>query len=252
MKKLLALMLTAALTLSLAACGGGGSGENNASSAPSSSGEDSTSTEEPSEAQGLKIGDTCTGNIFEITLTDTEFGDKLNTDCTSENFMLPSEDGEGVIWVPEDGNIFLTFSFTYNFVGKEEYEDHFRSLGAPCVTYGEGYVFGDASRHGDTRFGVFAKETDDPSWHILTHSLNITLHRMLGFEENSKGSIIVDLTTEEGRIKGEPYVNDTYQPLDKSTYECRGFISVPLEVYENENEPLSIKFSQFPGDFIIR
>lgn len=40
--------------------------------------------------------------------------------------------------------------------------------------------------------------------------------------------------------------------LDKSTYECRGFISVPLEVYENTDEPLSISFNMFGGDFTIR
>ena len=248
MKKLLALILAAALALSLVACGGGGgAGDTNTPSG----GEDSTPTKEPSEAQGLKIGDTYTGNKFEITLTNVEFADKLNTDCDSENFMFPYEDGKGAIWA-EDGNILLIFSFTYHFIGKEEFEDAFRSLGAPCVTYGDGYVFGDATRHGDTKFGVFAKESEEQYWHILTHSLNMTLHRILGFEETSNGSIRVDLTTEEGRLRGQPYTNDTYQPLDKLTYECRGFISVPLEVYENTDEPLSISFNIFGGDFIIR
>ena len=261
MKKLLALMLTAALALSLAACGGdSGAGDTNTPSTPSGGNGDTTSTdtpsvggdstsEETSKPQSLKVGDTYTGNKFEITLTNVEFADKLNTDCTSENFMFPYEDGKGAIWA-EDGNILLIFSFTYHFIGKEEFEDSFRILGIPCVSYGDGYVFGD-SRHGDTKLGIFAKEAEDPSWHILTHSLNMTLHRILGFED-SNGHIKVDLTTEEGRLRGKPYINDTYQPLDKSTYECRGFISVPLEVYENTDEPLSISFNMFGGDFTIR
>ena len=257
MKKLLALALAASLALSLAACGGGGTGDTNT---PSGGNGDITSTgspggggdhasEETSKPQSLKVGDTYTSDKFEITLTNVEFADKLNTDCTSENFMLPCEDGKGAIWA-EDGNILLIFSFTYHFIGKEEFEDSFRILGIPCVSYGDGYVFGD-SRHGDTKLGIFAKEAEDPSWHILTHSLNMTLHRILGFED-SNGHIKVDLTTEEGRLRGKPYINDTYQPLDKSTYECRGFISVPLEVYENTDEPLSISFNMFGGDFTIR
>ncbi len=262
MKKLLALMLAAALALSLAACGGdSGAGDTNTPSTPSGGNGDTTSTdtpsvggdstsEETSKPQSLKVGDTYTSDKFEITLTNVEFADKLNTDCTSENFMFPYEDGKGAIWA-EDGNILLIFSFTYHFIGKEEFEDVFRTLGVPCVSYGDGYVFGD-SRTGDTNLGIFAKEAEEPYWHILTHSVNMTLHRILGFEEDKNGSIKVDLTTEVGRLRGQPYINDTYQPLDKSTYECRGFISVPLEVYENTDEPLSISFNILGGDFTIR
>ena len=67
-KKPLALILAAALVLSLVACGGGGD----------------SASEETSKPQSLKVGDTYTGNKFEITLTNVEFADKLNTDCTSE------------------------------------------------------------------------------------------------------------------------------------------------------------------------
>lgn len=254
MKKLLVLMLAAALALSLVACGGGGgtgdtntpsggNGDTTGTDTPSGGG-DSTS-EETSKPQSLKVGDTYTGGRFEITLTNVEFADKLNTDCTSENFMFPYEDGKGAIWA-EDGNILLIFSFTYHFIGKKEFDNSFLYIGIPCVSYGDGYEFGD-SRHGDTKWGIFAKEAEDPYWHILNHSLNITLHRILGFSEGSNGHII-----SYDRLRGEPYIKDTYQPFDKSTYECRGFISVPLEVYENTDEPLSIKFQMLGGDFTIR
>lgn len=43
-----------------------------------------------------------------------------------------------------------------------------------------------------------------------------------------------------------------YKPLDKTIYEGRGYISVPFEVYEHTDEPLSISFNRFDGDFTIR
>ena len=250
MKKLLALILAAALALSLVACGGdsgagdtntpsGGNGDTTSTDTPSG-GEDSTQ-EEPSE---LKVGDTITNDRFEFTLTSVDFTDKLNIDCYSEDFMLPyEEENEKGPSFAEEGYIWLIFSFTYKFIGRERFEDGFRTLGAPCVTYGDSYIF-DGNEYytrDDGKYGIYAKESNDVLWNILSNSKNIVLYRILGYEKNSNGA-----------INGDPYISEIYEPLDKSIYECRGFISVPLEVYENTDEPLSISFNMFGGDFMIR
>lgn len=96
MKKLLALMLAAALALSLVACGGGGgTGDNNT---PSGGNGDTTSTDTPSGGEDstpptdaettppeeehdienqIALNDTKTTENFEVTLTRVEFADSL-------------------------------------------------------------------------------------------------------------------------------------------------------------------------------
>ena len=70
MKKLLALMLAAALALSLVACGGGGAEDNNTTP---SGGEDSTP-----ENEAFHLGDTVTTDDIELTLTGFEYGEWLS------------------------------------------------------------------------------------------------------------------------------------------------------------------------------
>ena len=242
MKKLLALILAAALALSLVACGGDsgagdtntpstGNGDTTSADTPSGSGEDST-PDETSEPQGLKVGDTTKTNSFEFTLTSVDFANELNTDTNNENFMLPLAEGENNsgnfhIKAP-DGNILLTFTFTYNYIGKDGTNDPFYQLATPCISYGDGYTF-DGSKN--TEFVVIGrKDTEDAYWICLSHIYGLDVYKIAGLLMSGW----------------------EYKPLDKTIYEGRGYISVPLEVYENTDEPLSISFNRFDGDFIIR
>lgn len=255
MKKLLALILAAALALSLVACGGGsgagdnntpstGNGETTSTDAPSGSGEDNKQ-EETSEPQGLKVGDTITNDNFEFTLTSVEFAHELytfsneaNTTC-DDNFMLPLSETEtnpgGLKIRAKDGNILLTFTFTYKFIGKSAFSDTFRELGGPCVYYGDGYMFNGNDTSAPSEYAIFVKTDDDnrTEWYILSHSRGLDVH---GATEL-------------------PAINSNYKPLDNTIYTCRGYITVPIEVSENTEESFAIsfrKFTEYPERFTIR
>ena len=91
MKKTLALILTAALVLSLAACGGSGgtedsntsgtgNGDTTSTDTPSGGGEDSTP-----ENEVFHLGDTVTTDDIEITLIRVESGDTLYNNVATDN-----------------------------------------------------------------------------------------------------------------------------------------------------------------------
>jgi len=257
MKKILALMLAAALALSLVACGGGsGAGDNNSTNTPNGGNEDTTSTdtpsgggedsetEEPSEPKDLKVGDTITNDNFEFTLTSVEFANELytfsNEDNTTydDNFMLPlleTETNPGGLKIrAKDGNILLAFTFAYKFIGKSAFSDTFRDVGAPCVYYGDGYMFNGNDTSAPSEYAIFVKTDDNrDGWYILSDS------RVLDVQGATKLLAI----------------NPNYKPLDNTTYTCKGYITVPIEVYENTNEPLALyfqEFTEYPERFTIR
>lgn len=128
MKKLFALMLAAALALSLAACGGGGAEDTNTSGAgngdttstdtPSGGGEDDSAPteEEPQEkVEYYKIGDTVSTDIIEFTLDEAELAIALSN-TVDENYFLPKEydpqrDAKNPL-VAAKGHTYATFSYT--------------------------------------------------------------------------------------------------------------------------------------------
>ena len=97
MKKLLALILTAALALSLVACGGGGGTGDTTSTNTPSGGEDSTPTDEQrqEDVQYFQLGDTVSTDIFEFTLDTAALTIALNNrtanDGTAGNYFTPKE-----------------------------------------------------------------------------------------------------------------------------------------------------------------
>ena len=128
MKKLLALMLAAALALSLVACGGGGgTGDNNTPSGgngdttstdtPGGGEDDSAPTEEESKekVEYYKIGDTVSTDIIEFTLDEAELAVALSN-TVDENYFQPKEydpqrDAQNPL-VAAKGHTYATFSYT--------------------------------------------------------------------------------------------------------------------------------------------
>ena len=234
MKRLIALLLAAALALSLAACG---SSENNnsGSSEKNETGNNIDSSSSNQENQMLSIGDTFSNEDFEFTLTDVEFANELytfandaNTEC-DDNFMLPLTDGEtnpgGLKIKANEDKILLTFTFNYKFIGKSAISDNFDDMGAPCVFYGDGYIFDGNDTSSPTEYPIFVKKDTGADWYILNHvdGLNVQgATNLLG-------------------------ISPDYEPFDNTIYECRGYITLPLEVYENKNESLEISFGLVNG-----
>lgn len=240
MKKTFAFFLAVVLSFSLAACSGDGTGDANAPSA----GKDSAAGG-AGELQGIKVGDTITNDNFEFTLTRVEFANELYTFLDHDNtkyddhFMLPLSDSEtnpGGLEVKARGDtIMLTFTFRYKFIGKSAFSDTFRRLGAPCVYYGDGYTFDGNSASASSEYAIFV-ETDDSNragWYILSHSTWLDV-------QGATHLLAIDRD---------------YNPLDDTTYTCRGYITLPLETYENTDEPLAIyfaSFTEYPERFTIR
>lgn len=234
MKRWLALLLAAALCFSLTACEGSKNSDADSSKKNETDNNiDSGSSNQ--ENQILSIGDTFSNEDFELTLTDVEFANELytfaneaNTEC-DDNFMLPLTDGKtnpgGLKIKANEDKILLTFTFNYKFIGKSAISDDFDHMGAPCVFYGDGYTFDGDDTSSPTEYAVFVKKDTGADWYILNHVNGL----------NVQGAT---------NLLG---VSPDYEPLDNTIYECRGYITLPSEVYENENEPLEISFGLING-----
>jgi len=213
MKRIIALLLVAVMCLSLAACGGGNEMPTEDTPIKETTDND-TPTEAVEDDTDLTIGDTVQGDLFELTLTGVEFSEELNGDSTNDNFLLPVTDGENVSTSlkTEDGEIYISFTFEYKFIGKTE-----QTVGTyfiPFVRYNDEYSF----------YKSYYTVQKSAVWEILDADTIPPLH-LSSFSK-------------------------TYKPLDATVYECRGFISVPKEVAEKVDNSLTIQLGD--GTFTIR
>jgi len=251
MKKILALMLAAALALSLVACGGGsGAGDNKTPSTGNgdTTSTDTTSTDTPStDTPSIhKVGDTVESELelYRFTLKDATFtrnilvcrGEKADKEtfrraeefftATDEPFV--DENGyviEGIhgfgIGADKD-DIYLYFNLEVEFIGTEE-----RTVGTqdlkPAVSYGD-YKF-------TSDYMSFYREIkDDALWsNFDTDFGNISTVKALGLEIG--------------------YFNGTFKPLSSPPIEIRGVIRVPKAVAEHTDGDVVISFAG--KDFIV-
>lgn len=140
MKRLLALMLAAALALSLVACGGGGTEDNNP---PSGGNVDATSTDTPNgggedEVNTLAIGDTTANDRLDFTLTSLEF-DTSYTDLSGNNMD----------YTASDGHTLAKITFAIKNTGKKSFS--FQYIASIELDYNDGYLFsqGLGNTHGN-------------------------------------------------------------------------------------------------------
>ena len=215
MKKLLALMLAAALALSLVACGGnsgaednnkpsGGNGDTTSTDTPSGGGEDSTpptdaETTPPEEEHDIEnqiaLNDTKTTENFEVTLTRVEFADSLTNIKNSEDYLLPAT--EGSTMTASSGKTFLIFEMELKFIGKE---GGAMAIGGNTVSYGDGYTFSDYE----------AYVLENGTWELK-------------FREESGNQTSYYITPE---------------PLSDTIYTFRGYYELPIATRDNKDESL--------------
>lgn len=222
MKKLLALILAAALALSLVACGGdSGAGDTNT---PSTGNGDTTSTDTPSgggedntspEIQELALGDTISTDNWEFTLTKVTFGTNLCKETESDDYMIVDGDYEttytyggetyNLSYVAEDGRAFVAVAYTMKYNGKETVKT-FNQLPKLKVDYSGGYLFEDSPYTGGSL------------------------------------SVRVDGVFEEVK-------SPTIEPLSPAA-EYRDCFDVPIEVMENADAPVKIIVTLDGVDYI--
>lgn len=225
MKKRLALILAAALTLSLTACGnkagisntsGGGDGTPNATTDTTNNGNGEKETpdseeEKPDIENRIALNETKTTENFEVMLTKMEFADSLVNIKNSEDYLLPATQGSTM--TAGSGKTFLMFEMELKFIGKE---GGAMAIGGNTVSYGDGYIFSD--------YEAYALENG--TWELKWR------------EENGNQTSY--------------YI--TPEPLSDTVYKFRGYYELPVAVRDQEEEPLfmmvNIQGSHF--NYIIR
>lgn len=99
-----------------------------------------TNTTEQASLQTATIGETFTSELVDFNLETCEFGDNLNSFLEDEDFLQPTTDSTALIHAqkPEEGNIFLSYSFNIKNNGKNDI-DMRRSL--IQIDYNNGYTY---------------------------------------------------------------------------------------------------------------
>lgn len=142
MKKYLALILAAALALSLMACSGGGGdaantpagdGDTASTETPSTEtpggGEESAAPSEPAANENIQLvaGETYSTTLFDITITGFDFSEKAENPNGDNHFR------------PGDGYVTANLYYTIKYTGKAKTDG---TIFAPsALFYGDGYTF---------------------------------------------------------------------------------------------------------------
>lgn len=134
MKKLLALLLALVMAVSLASCGGGESSDNK-----SSESKDST----------LKIGDTATGKLCDVTVNSVKFVNKIK-DGITESIWLSSgnsiDETKHYDITADKGYSIVKIDYSFKFKGKEKGE----LLFGFALDY-DGYTFDDIKENSEPK-----------------------------------------------------------------------------------------------------
>ncbi len=179
------------------------------------------------------VGDTITGENFEVTLKSVEFVDFINLDKKTTSIYgndygtTFGDDNFGLSVEPvtrrktvEQGSAILSYTLDFKYVGKSEYRSY-STFGKPIVKYNNEYTFSQ---------DYLSTSNKGDGWTILC-------------VDNKYMGLVSDIYNS----------SDTYKPLSGITYHVRGFITIPLEVENNLERPLTIKFLNLSDkEFIIR
>jgi hypothetical protein len=228
MKKLLALILAAALALSLVACGGdsgvednnkpsGGNGDTTSTDTPSDGGENST-PDETSEPKSLMIGDTAATEKTEFVLQEFEFTNGLynnSNDLAKHLTPLTNEEIDALdigVYSTDDGKVLAYMEFTIKNTGKTKLENCWIETEYGSTSYVGGYVELDYD-------GYLFRALDDNGFMIDITAIEKGHTTFVGNNSTLELDILEDAHTYRGCIKvPEQVMNDTDKPLNINIY----------------------------------
>jgi len=152
-------------------------------------------------------------NDFEVKLISAEFVDEINMDENDENFFMPTtSDKTKQTLKPSDGEVLFHYTCEYKYVGTKELKDHLHDYAKPILIYDKEYQFNE---------NYCSVRNVDSKWYYLSSDIDAEFFKV------------------KNGIKNTVFYDSTYKPLDDTTYQVRGFISVPEKV---KNEPKSLEF----------
>ncbi|MBE7015223.1 MAG: hypothetical protein E7417_00125 [Ruminococcaceae bacterium] len=162
-----------------------------------------------------KIGDITvnSNNDFEVKLISAEFVDEINMDENDENFFMPTiSDKTKQTLKPSNGEALFHYTCEYKYIGTKELKDRFHDYAKPILIYDKEYHFNE---------NYCSVRNVDSKWYYLSSDIDAEFFKV------------------KNGIKNTVFYDSTYKPLDDTTYQVRGFISVPEKV---KNEPKSLEF----------
>jgi hypothetical protein len=127
MKKTISLLLALVLCLSLCACGGGS---------------DAPATKAPEKSSELNVGDTATGQLFDITIQSVEPIEKIENGYVW-HMWSPEEKTTYQDITAEEGYTIFKIVYSYKYTGKESGEFCFEL----SLDYDNGYTFDGLGGH---------------------------------------------------------------------------------------------------------
>ena len=143
-------------------------------------------------------------NNFEVKLISAEFVDEINMDENDANFFMPaSNDSEKHTLKPADDCVLFHYTYEYKYVGTKELKDRFHDYAKPILIYDKEYQFSE---------DYCSVRKVDSKWHYLSSDIDAEFFKV------------------KHGIKNTVFYDSTYKPLDDTTYQVRGFISVPEKV----------------------
>lgn len=208
MKKLLALLLVAVMSISIVACGEQDTSADNSTVSDDTSIEDTvaTNTEEQEEKIYFEIGKETTVENFTFTVNEIGFSDSICIE-KGDTLGLASKTGDAVS--ASEGYGWLYYSISYKFTGAEELSAQGQFL--PSVEYGEHYFTTP-----NLRFFKY-----DGAWHGLD------------YQWGTGTSIGLPLPATDMMYKYDPWV--------EKDYELHGAVQVATKAVEDTETPLILR-----------
>lgn len=210
MKRILTIILSTVIALSVCACGG-----SKTEGTPTAAEVETTIVSSALESKDYyNVGEMVSTESFDFSLSDVAFSDSISFVLDSEDmdaYCRPTTDAKEKI-TADSGNKLLSFTLTLKYTGTSE-----MSLG-----------LGD----GEGKFLGFLVKYDD-KYEFKTFSLS-------GSEDpvNSKSwDVYSDISGYMIALSGNTF---KFKPLETNTHECRVYMQLPNQVAEKSEKPVEL------------
>ena len=212
MKKLIALLMAATMTLSLCACGSGNTPQNEPITEPNPETIQSPAVEETPEEKKATVGDTVATELFECTLTRAEFAPAVSN-VMDENYFLPDEN----FWpdnpyVADKDSVYLSFVFELSYLGSKEIDFELGKVESKDLDW----------------MNFLAKF--DNTYEFESFSITGSVDGTWDSPYNISGGYMSSLSNQAFSFK----------PLEEGSHEFRGYVQMSNKVLEDDGKPVDL------------